>query len=175
MAAVCFPCWMLIDRQVQAFDPIHFVMFMAPIFAIWISWCWDQRQYRALRSPPCCSSGWSTASTTGRRIQQNAYRNTYLATTEFLKQHASRSQLVMGSAELAFQLGFDGNVVDDYRLGYRSHKKPDFIVIDKNRYEEWIPQLEKRDPAAYQYITSMMQRDFRLVLDRGNHKVYSRL
>lgn len=79
------------------------------------------------------------------------------------------------SAELAFQLGFHSNVVDDYRLGFRSGTKPDFIVIDKNRYDEWISLLKEQDPPAYSYATGMMGREFRLLLDRGAYKVYGRL
>ena len=167
---------MFIDRQVQSFYLVHFVIFMAAIFAVWFSWSWDRQAIPrwALGILLMVVVAVQVA-TSGRRVTQNAYRNTYLATTQFLKQHAAPSQLIIGSAELAFQLGFDSNVVDDYRLGFRSGKKPDFIVIDKNRYDEWIPLLEKQDPPAHRYITGMMGRDFQLVLDMGAYKVYSRL
>jgi hypothetical protein len=80
----------------------------------------------------------------------------------------------MGSAELAFELGFGGNLVDDPRLGYRSGKRPSFIVIDKNRYAEWIPQYEQREPDTYRYIHDMMAREFHQVLDNPAYKVYAR-
>ena len=80
----------------------------------------------------------------------------------------------MGSAELAFELGFDGNLVDDPRLGYRSGKRPSFIVIDQNRYAEWIPQYEQREPQTYRYIQDMMAREFHPVLDNAGYKVYEK-
>ena len=112
--------------------------------------------------------------TFGRRVSQRAYSTIYLATTDYLKQHARPPAIVMGSAELAFELGFDGNLVDDPRLGYRSGKRPSFIVIDQNRYAEWIPQYEQREPPTYRYIQEMMARDFHQVLDNAGYKVYAR-
>ncbi len=176
LAAVCFPGWMMIDRQVQSFYLIHFVMFLVPIFAVSISWLWEQQAVpRWVLAAVVLALAAVQLATVGRRILQNPYKNTYLATTDFLKQKASNSQLIIGSAELAFQLGFHANVVDDYRLGFRSGKKPDFIVIDKNRYDEWIPLLKEQDPPAYRYATGMMEHEFHLLLDRGAYKVYGRL
>ena len=54
MAAVCFPCWMLIDRQVQAFYLIHFVMLMARIFAFGFRGVGTPPHPRALQSRACC-------------------------------------------------------------------------------------------------------------------------
>jgi hypothetical protein len=64
--------------------------------------------------------------------------------------------------------------VDDPRLGYRSGRRPDFLVIDRNRYAEWIPQYEQREPQTYRYIRGMMDREFHLVLENGAYTVYAR-
>jgi hypothetical protein len=41
----------------------------------------------------------------------------YLATTDYLKRYTTSQTIVMGSAELAFELGYVDNLVDDPRLG----------------------------------------------------------
>ncbi len=172
--AVCFLTFMVIDRDIQFFYLVHFVMFLAPILGLWTLRCWDGRSF-----PQWLLLAGLTAvvavqlAVIGSRVAPNPYRNTYLATTGFLKEHASKSDLIMGSAELAFELGFDDNVVDDYRLGFRTGKKPNFVVIDHNRYEEWIPLLERQDPQAFHYIQNLMQH-FSPVLDKGAYKVYAR-
>ena len=112
--------------------------------------------------------------TTGSRVSQRAYSTTYLATTDYLKQHAKSQTIIMGSAELAFELGYVDNLVDDPRLGYRSGKRPNFIVIDKNRYAEWIPQYEQREPETYRHIHNMMDREFHQVLQNDAYRVYAR-
>ena len=166
---------MAIDSETQSFYLVHFVLWLIAFTAISIVWYWDRRSVPR----------WSMAAvlalvvavqfaTIGRRVQQRAYSTEYLATTGYLKQHAGSQDLIMGSAELAFELGFGGNLVDDQRLGYRSGKRPNFIVIDTNRYAEWIPQYERREPETYRYIHDMMTREFHPVLDNPAYKIYAR-
>ena len=80
----------------------------------------------------------------------------------------------MGSAELAFQQGYMDSLVDDQRLGSRSGEPPNFIVIDKNRYAEWIPQYEQREPETYRYIHGTMEREFHEVQANTAYRVYAR-
>ena len=166
---------MAIDNEAQSFYLVHFVFWLIAFTAISAVWCWDRRSVPR----------WALAAllvlvlavqfaTIGRRVSQRAYSTIYLTTTDYLKLHAKPQDIVMGSAELAFELGFDGSLVDDPRLGYRSGKRPDFIVIDQNRYAEWIPQYQQREPQTYSYIRDMMARDFHQVLNNTGYKVYAR-
>jgi hypothetical protein len=166
---------MAIDNEAHYFYLVHFVLWLVAFTAISAVWYWERRSVPR----------WALAAllvlvlavqfaTIARRVSQRAYSTIYLATTDYLKQHAKPRDVVMGSSELAFELGFDGNLVDDPRLGYRSGKRPDFIVIDQNRYAEWIPQYQQREPQTYSYIHDMMARDFHLVLDNAGYKVYAR-
>ena len=82
----------------------------------------------------------------------------------------TREGLIIGSAELAFQLGYADNLVDDPRLGFRSGGRPNFIVIDKNRYAEWIPQYEQREPETYRYIRGMLDGEFHQVLENDGYR-----
>jgi len=81
----------------------------------------------------------------------------------------------MGSAEFGYALGFDGvRLTDDQRLGFRSGKRPDFVVLDKNRYQEWIPQFETSEPDTHRYITAMLAQQFHPVMANGAYKLYQR-
>jgi hypothetical protein len=166
---------MAIDSESHYFYLVHFVLWLIAFTAIGAVWYWDRRSVPR----------WALAAvlalvlvvqlaTVARRVSQRAYSTIYLPATDYLKQHAKPQDVVMGSAELAFELGFDGNLVDDPRLGYRSGKRPSFIVIDQNRYAEWIPQYQQREPETYRYIHDMMQREFHQVLDNAAYKVYAR-
>jgi len=173
LLAVCFLTFMAIDREIHFFYLVHFVMFLAPALALGIIWCWDRQSLpRWILLAALAAVVTVQLAVTGSRIAANPYRNKYLVTTAFLKQHASDSDLIMGSAELAFDLGFEKNLVDDYRLGFRSGKKPDFVVIDRNRYEEWIPLLQQQDPQAFRYIRTLMEH-FQPVFDTGAYKIYA--
>ena len=166
---------MAIDSESHYFYLVHFVLWLIAFTAITIVWYWDRRSVpRWALVAVLALVVLVQLATIGRRLSQRAYSTVYLPTTDYLKQHAKSQDVVMGSAELAFELGFGRNLVDDPRLGYRSGKRPSFIVIDKNRYEEWIPQYEQRKPDTYRYIHDMMAREFHQVLDNPGYKVYAR-
>ncbi len=173
--AVTLTVMMAIDNEAQSFYLVHFVLWMIAFTAIAIVWYWDRRSVpRWALVAVLALVVLVQLATIGRRVSQRAYSTVYLATTDYLKRHANSQAIVMGSAELAFELGFAGNLVDDPRLGYRSGKRPGFIVIDQNRYAEWIPQYEQREPDTYRYIHDMMAREFHQVLDNPAYKVYAR-
>jgi 4-amino-4-deoxy-L-arabinose transferase-like glycosyltransferase len=110
----------------------------------------------------------------GSRLKADAYHRQYLDETTYLKRHTTPGQLIIGSSELGFELGFGGGLVDDFRLGYVSGKRPDLIVLDKNRYQEWIPLLKSAQPDAYWYDTELLRRDFQEVHRNDAYVTYSR-
>jgi hypothetical protein len=68
----------------------------------------------------------------------------------------------MGGAELAFELGFDANLIDDFRLGYYSGKRPDFIVAN-NIYRGWFNRSRTRHPEIHQHIQRLLGASYREV------------
>ena len=166
---------MAIDSEAQSFYLVHYVLWLIAFTAIGAVWYWDRRSVpRWTLGAVLALVVFVQVATLGRRVSQRAYSTVYLPATDYLKQHARSQDIVMGSAELAFELGFDGNLVDDPRMGYRSGKRPSFIVIDRNRYAEWIPQYERREPRTYRYIHDMMALEFHQVVDNPGYKVYAR-
>ena len=163
-----------IDSEGQYFYLIHFVLWMIACTAIALVWYWDRHRH----------SRWPLFgavvmllliqfATTGRRLSQNAYATIYLPVTAYLQTHAQPKDIIMGSSELAFQLGYVDNLVDDPRLGFLSGKRPNFIVIDKIRYAASIPRSEQSEPPTWRYIQDMM-RDFHPVLSNDGYQVYAR-
>ena len=164
-----------LDRAAQYLYLVHFVVWMISLTAVTGVWWWDRRSVpRWALVTVLTLVVLVQLATIGRRVTQRAYSTIYLATTNYLKEHAQGKGIVMGSSELAFELGYVDSLVDDPRLGFRSGKRPNFIVIDNNRYAEWIPQYERREPETYRYITGMMQREFHQVIDNPGYKVYAR-
>jgi hypothetical protein len=164
-----------LDREAQHHYLIHFAVWMISLTAVAAVSLWDRRSVpRWVLVTGLVVVVMVQLSTIGRRLSQRAYSTIYLATTGYLKEHALGKGVVMGSSELAFELGYVDSLVDDQRLGFRSGKRPNFIVIDKNRYAEWIPRYEEREPETYRYIRGMMDREFHEVLENGAYHVYAR-
>jgi hypothetical protein len=165
---------MAIDSEAQSHYVIHFVLWMAACTAIATVWFWDHRpHFRRELFAILVLLLLVQLATTGRRLSQRAYETEYLPVATYLQAHAQSKDIIMASSELAFQLGYVDNLVDDPRLGFRSGKRPNFIVIDKNRYEEWIPQYELREPATFHYIQDMMH-EFHPVLSNDAYHLYAR-
>jgi hypothetical protein len=164
-----------LDRDAQHHYLIHFAVWMISLTAVAaVSW-WDRRSVpRWVLVAVLVVVVMVQLSTIGRRLSQRAYSTIYLATKGYLKEDVRGKGVVMGSSELAFELGYVDSLVDDQRLGFRSGKRPNFIVIDKNRYAEWIPQYEQREPETYRYIRGMMDREFHQVLENAAYHVYAR-
>ena len=116
----------------------------------------------------------TTSVSTASRIRQDAYHTRYLDMAAFVKQHRRPGEVVMGSSELGWELGWHNNVIDDFRLGFLTGKRPDIVVLDKNRYQEWIPNLQVFNPAAYRFTTALLAREFEMAHRNEGYEVYLR-
>jgi hypothetical protein len=164
-----------VDKEIHPFYLIHFLLPLAAILAVWLCSSWDAQTLPrwALAGLLAVIAGMQLA-TAASRIRQDEYHKNYLAATSFLLQHAAPSDRIFGSAELAFQLGWDGPLIDDYRLGCRTGKRASYVVLDQNRYVEWIGNLEKQEPETYRFIHNMLDREFVLVHRDGAYQIYAR-
>ncbi len=117
--------------------------------------------------------GLQVAVVVGRGLQDR-YRREYLPTTEFLKNRVGCRTLIMGPGELAFELGFNGRIIDDVRLGYYSGKNPDFIVIGGwNR--SWLQAAAVKSPEIYRFVERRLSQKYVEVFRNNVYTVYSRL
>ena len=165
-----------LDKDVQVFYLVHIMAPVIVLTGLVMDWMVRTKRvsWRAMASVGAAIL-LVQISVTATRIRADGYHALYLDTTNYLKQHSSPSDLIMGSSELAFRLGFDSNLVDDFRLGYASGKRPDIIVLDKNRYQEWIPNLKIFQPDAWRFTTELLARDFKEVHRNGAYITYARV
>jgi len=164
-----------LDKIVQEFYLIHIMAPVIAVLALVLDWA-----LRTKRVPV-----WAVAAvfvvtgsvqlmTTASRIRQDAYHTRYLDMTAFVKAHRVAGDVVMGSSELGWELGWYNRVIDDFRLGFLTGKRPDIVVLDKNRYQEWIPNLQVFNPAAYRFTTALLAREFELAHKNDGYEVYLR-
>jgi hypothetical protein len=100
-------------------------------------------------------------------------RQDFLAAAGFVRDHLGSGQLAMASAEFGIPLNFDSRLIDDYRLGYRSGKKADLIVMDTQRYLPWDELLQDQDPDNYRYIRGLLS-NYSVIYNQGGYRIYSR-
>jgi len=166
---------MLLDSMHQLFYLVHILPLFASLTAIWA--------LHLLRQPGIrrgLAAGTLTAlvavqfSVAASRFRSDAYHKGFLAAAGVVQEKAAQAGIVMASAEWAFVLGFDGPLVDDWRLGYRSGKKAGLIVMDENRYQEWTSHLPEQDPGNDRYIRHMLGNEYRVIYDQRGYRIYER-
>jgi Dolichyl-phosphate-mannose-protein mannosyltransferase len=164
-----------LDQHPQVFYLVHIMAPVIVLTGLVMDWV-----VRTKRAPAWAVAGLGVTilliqvAVTASRMRADAYHTQYLDTTNYLREHTRPAALIDGSSELGFELGFDAHLVDDFRLGYSSGKRPDVIVLDKNRYQEWIPLLKPVQPDAWQYATELVAREFHEVHRNAAYVIYSR-
>ncbi|HEX3249095.1 MAG TPA: glycosyltransferase family 39 protein [Pyrinomonadaceae bacterium] len=163
----------LVDGQKLSWYLVHMIPLFAALLAVFLSWLWTSTRVPrwAIVTPMLLFAALQLGGLL-LRIRQDDYRRSYLPAIDFLKRNAG-SALIMGSTDLAFQLGFDANLVDDIRLGYYSGKRPDFIVIDEI-YENAFAGIETQDMTVYQHMMDLLANEYHPVYDHGHYKIYAR-
>jgi hypothetical protein len=109
--------------------------------------------------------------TTAYLVRRNDYRVRYLTAASFLERKLPENGTLMGGAELGYSLGFN-RVIDDYKLGYDSHKRANLLAVNAE-YEESQETLRTQRPEVDLYIHETLSRNYDLVFDSGAYRIYA--
>jgi len=96
----------------------------------------------------------------------------YMAAVRFIEPYLGEGRVVMGSAELGFEIGFGGNLVDDWTLGCVNGIEPTIIVEEKGyreRQDNWRSKCEDHIRR-----TLAPGGDYELAMEQGEFSVYLR-
>ena len=115
-----------------------------------------------------------TAAVLNLSMVTSGYRKEYSTVAAYLKSIIKPDDLVMGTSELGFSLGFrNPQLVDDVWLGYFSARRPTVLVVDRWYYGPVIESASSRGmPTAGYYDT--MFKSFRLVREMKGYRIYQR-
>lgn len=173
LTAVYFVVIALIDGQKQTPYLVHIIPFYCALLAIWLEMIWRERRVpRPLLI--AAIAGLMILQTGGMvlRIKQNTYGNFYLPMVKYLKENVADSDLIMGGADIAFELGFPANHIADGRFGFYTGKRPKYIVYDSAVENSWLDS--KRDyPQLYEYLPRLLQ-EYEVVYENAAYKIYRR-
>jgi hypothetical protein len=97
----------------------------------------------------------------------------YEAMLKVVRNNTTPSSLIIGTGELAFDLGFDANLIDDPRLGYYSGKQADLIVAGEV-YSGWFQHSRTRYPQIHEHIQRLLKTSYREVFRNSSYIVYER-
>ena len=162
-----------LDGQKLSYYLLNFVPLYTIFLAIFLVFLWHNRSIWRLAAIGILS-GLMLLQTTGLayRMRIDGYGNQFMPAVNFIRQHSDGNTLTMASAEMAFELGFDGSVIDDNQLGYeRNRRLPDFFVVEEV-YKIAIEGSRLQRPQVYSYIQNTLNSHYVLVYDQNHYLIY---
>lgn len=145
-----------LERKKSNLYLVHIMPLYAAMLAVWVAHLWEQRP--AQRRLIAAAASLLLLIQTGGLLagmRMNPYRRDYLPLVEAIRSHSKPGDLIMGNASLCFELGYVPNLIDDFRLGYYSHRKPALVVMDRD-YRNYLESYEKSQPEIYRHMNALL-------------------
>ena len=158
---------------------VHAVPLYAAIAGIAGWWLWNQ-QDRRRRLTAAAALGFYFAvqlAVFAHLVSAvSAYRKKYLPAVNYVKSILRPNDLVAGSADLAFAMGFyNPQLVDDIWLGHWSGKRPTIVVVDEWYYGECMIMSEATAVPYTSWVADELKSRFTQVKKFDGYSIYRRV
>ncbi len=165
---------LLVDGIKRSFYLPYVLPYLAVLSAIWINWLWDRQRTARIAIGIAIAAVIIVQVGGAVSLISNKNRQRFFEPViAFLRQNNSGRKTIDGPSELGFGLGYNPPLVDDYRLGFYSGKRPQFIVVDDN-YRSFFDSLKDHDRPAYDYVRHLIDQDYKVVYQNGLYSIYER-
>ena len=170
LIGIYFLFYTFLEGTKAAYYFIYLVYPYTAAVALFVRWCWRN----SARMRPVLAVGLAgmfiiQAGGVAYRIRRDPYHREYLPAVDFLRAHAHPGDLIMGSHELGFTIGFRDNFEDDHLLGLETGRRPDFIFVDEI-YQLRFETVRLKNPALFAKLQERL-RQYRVIYDQKSYQV----
>lgn len=156
---------------------VHVIGFYSLLIGVWIRSLIAIGGWKRIGAIAVLTAlGLFTVATVGYRAQQNSYKNAFLPAADYLHQRLTGQQLVYATGEFGVPLGFIKHVLDDRSLGVQSHRRADYVVIDRE-FASTLRTMREKNPTMYVKVMQNLQ-PYQLVFETREgadfYRVYAR-
>jgi hypothetical protein len=155
-----------------------YLLFLTPLYsalcAVAAVWLWNTRP--RTRAPVAAALAVLVLLQSTRTLviaARNPKAASFDPAVEFLRGHYTPDTFIMGNASLLFGLTPEWNLLDDFRLGYNTGKRPAVIVIDES-WQDRIGMLREFDMAIWQHTQDVLA-SYREVYNRDGFRILERV
>jgi hypothetical protein len=156
----------------------HFyLLYITPLYsvmgAIAAHWLWTHRS--RWRIPVASAVVLLVLLHAGRTLiiaRRNPKAAAFLPAVRYIQDHFAPTTFLMGNGGLLFGLGPAWNLLDDFRLGYNSGKRPEVIVVEEV-WEDRILMLKEQHPEIWQHVRSTLA-GYREVYNEHGYRILTR-
>lgn len=107
----------------------------------------------------------------GQKLQPNPLRDEFEPTVAFVKSLGNVP--VTADSVFGFGLGYD-HLNDDARLGMRSGRQPQVVIMDRWYWIDWQYVFPFSDPPAAAYVRNLLATAYHPIFGRGRYVVFQR-
>lgn len=97
----------------------------------------------------------------------------YVLVMKLLDANRTPGEAVIAPSEFAYGLGFEGQVMDDWHIGYYSGKSPRFIVLG-GLARNWLTAHGKDSPELAAFVDERLERGYVVVVENPTNTVYAK-
>jgi hypothetical protein len=158
---------------------VHIIPLYCCLMAVAGMWAWHLRRaavWRCALAAVLVMLGVLQIGGVMQRVRLNTYGTMYVPAIAFLRQHAGPSDLINGTSDLGFGLGFVPNLVDDGgHLGYETGRRARFVVLEEayeSNLQAWKTSKTALQRTVSQFASDRLQREYRLVYNHAGYRIY---
>ena len=118
-----------------------------------------------------------SAATVWYRYRLNVHADAFMPAVRYLQEHMAPDSLAFAPAEFGVELGFEEHISPDQRLGLRTGRQAEFIVVDTiwaGRFDEF----KTLEPKVYEHVQTLLRDQYSVVYrtDAGasSYRIYRR-
>lgn len=168
---ICYLTWF------EGLKTPFYLIYLTPLYsvlcAVAAGWLWERLP--KARVPVVATlailvllQGVRTVAIAARQPRQRAFA----PAVRYLQDHYTPATFIMGDGSLLFGLGPEWHVLDDFRLGFNTGKRPDVIVIDE-AWDDRIGMLREQHPSILAH-TQRVLAGYREVYNQASYRILER-
>ena len=167
---LCF--YTFLEGTKAAYYLIYIICVYSALLVVWVRWLW-RRRVLPHWAIALAIAGIMVVQTGGsvQRMRIDKYQG-YARSVEFLKAHVKPDDLVVGSLEWGFGIGFTDHFLDDTYLGTRSGRVPDYVLMEEI-YRENLRTMRAKSPEDYERVRRRLA-EYRVVYSRDFYDILAR-
>ena len=173
LISIYFLFFTFMEGTKAAYYLIYLVYPLTAATVLFSRWCWQN--YPRTRPLVGLSLAALFVIQTGGviyRIRRDAYHKEYLPAVAFLRERAKPGDLIVGSHELGFSIGFEPDFADDHLLGMNTGKWPRYIFVEEI-YRGRFDTVKLKDPAQYAKLQDRLAL-YKVIYDKDFYQVLER-
>jgi hypothetical protein len=170
LIGVYFLFYTFLEGTKAAYYFIYLIYPLTAAVVVFARWCWQNSpRIRPLIALGLAGMFVIQVGGVTYRIRRDPYHREYLPAVDFLRARAQPGDLIIGSHELGFTLGFRDNFVDDHLLGLETGKRADFIFVEEI-YLGRFDTVHLKNPAQFARLQERLAQ-YRVIYNEKNYEV----